>query len=79
MVSVTDPRNEMSSNSTPIVQSNNPSTNIPNIDIGKAYDQHYTDAEIHYEQLEKLADFFGRNMPVHHHDRNALHSRRHAG
>ncbi|WP_286239283.1 4-hydroxyphenylacetate catabolism regulatory protein HpaA [Neptuniibacter halophilus] len=42
---------------------------IPNIDIGHAYDQHYVDAEIHYEHLEKLADFFGRNMPVHHHDR----------
>lgn len=45
------------------------SEGIPNIDIGHAYDQHYVDAEIHYEHLEKLADFFGRNMPVHHHDR----------
>lgn len=42
---------------------------IPNIDIGAAYDQHYIDADLHYEYLEKLADFFGRNMPVHHHDR----------
>lgn len=42
---------------------------IPNIDIGQVYDQHYVDAEIHYEQLEKLAGFFGRNMPVHYHDR----------
>lgn len=42
---------------------------IPNIDIGKAYDQHYVDSDIHYENLEKLADFFGRNMPVHYHDR----------
>lgn len=42
---------------------------IPNIDIGKSYDQHYIDADIHYEHLEKLAVFFGRNMPIHHHDR----------
>jgi len=42
---------------------------IPNIDIGKAYDQRYVDSDIHYEHLEKLADFFGRNMPVHYHDR----------
>lgn len=69
MVTVTDTRDEMSSNSTSLARSNNPSADIPNIDIGKAYDQHYVDAEIHYEQLEKLADFFGRNMPVHHHDR----------
>lgn len=45
------------------------SQSIPNIDIGHAYDQHYIDAEIHYEHHEKMADFFGRNMPVHHHDR----------
>lgn len=42
---------------------------IPNIDIGQAYDQHYIDSDIHYESLEKLANFFGRNMPIHHHDR----------
>jgi AraC family 4-hydroxyphenylacetate 3-monooxygenase operon regulatory protein len=42
---------------------------IPNIDLGQAYDQRYIDTEIHYESLEKLANFFGRNMPVHHHDR----------
>ncbi|MEM5550168.1 4-hydroxyphenylacetate catabolism regulatory protein HpaA [Pseudoalteromonas neustonica] len=42
---------------------------IPNIDIGQSYDQRYIDTDIHYESLEKLADFFGRNMPVHHHDR----------
>lgn len=42
---------------------------IPNIDLGKAYDQRYIDTDIHYETLEKLASFFGRNMPVHHHDR----------
>jgi AraC family 4-hydroxyphenylacetate 3-monooxygenase operon regulatory protein len=43
--------------------------NIPNIDLGKSYDQRYIDTDIHYESLEKLANFFGRNMPVHHHDR----------
>ncbi len=42
---------------------------IRNIDIGKAYDHNYADSDIHYERLEKLADFFGRNMPVHYHDR----------
>jgi len=59
----------MSSDSTPLDQSASITDDIPNIDIGHAYDQHYVDAEIHYEHLEKLADFFGRNMPVHHHDR----------
>lgn len=60
----------MSSNSPPPFRSvAADSEDIPNIDIGHAYDQHYVDAEIHYEHLEKLADFFGRNMPVHHHDR----------
>lgn len=42
---------------------------IPNIDIGQVYDQRYVDEEVHYEELGKLADFFGRNMPVHRHDR----------
>jgi len=42
---------------------------IPNIDLGKSYDQRYIDTDIHYESLEKLANFFGRNMPIHHHDR----------
>lgn len=42
---------------------------IPNIDIGQVYDQRYADSEVHYEALGKLADFFGRNMPVHRHDR----------
>lgn len=42
---------------------------IPNIKIDQVYDQHYTDVEIHYERLEKLADHFGRNMPAHYHDR----------
>lgn len=42
---------------------------IPNINIGHVYDQRYADADVHYEALGKLADFFGRNMPVHRHDR----------
>lgn len=42
---------------------------IPNVDLGQSYDQRYIDTDIHYESHEKLADFFGRNMPVHHHDR----------
>lgn len=42
---------------------------IPNIDIGQVYDQRYADADVHYEALGNLADFFGRNMPVHRHDR----------
>ncbi|WP_417224342.1 4-hydroxyphenylacetate catabolism regulatory protein HpaA [Amphritea sp.] len=59
----------MSRHSPASARTNSSSADIPNIDIGQAYDQHYVDAEIHYEQLEKLANFFGRNMPVHHHDR----------
>ncbi|WP_375753646.1 4-hydroxyphenylacetate catabolism regulatory protein HpaA [Vibrio sp. HN007] len=43
--------------------------NIPNINIGKVYDQKYENAELHFEHLDNLADFFGRNMPVHYHDR----------
>lgn len=42
---------------------------IPNINIGREYDQRYADADVHYEELGKLADFYGRNMPVHRHDR----------
>lgn len=42
---------------------------IPNINIGKVYDQRYSDAEVHYDKLGNLAGFFGRNMPVHRHDR----------
>jgi len=44
-------------------------TPIPNINIGQVYDQRYANADIHYEELSKLAGFFGRNMPVHYHDR----------
>lgn len=43
-------------------------TPIPNIKLGEVYDQRYTDSEIHYEALGKLADFFGVNMPAHRHD-----------
>jgi AraC family 4-hydroxyphenylacetate 3-monooxygenase operon regulatory protein len=42
---------------------------IPNINIGQVYDQRYCDADIHYDRLSNLAGFFGRNMPVHRHDR----------
>ncbi|GLK59502.1 transcriptional regulator [Azotobacter vinelandii] len=42
---------------------------IPNINIGQIYDQRYAEAEVHYESLDRLAEFFGRNMPVHRHDR----------
>lgn len=44
-------------------------TPIPNIDIGQIYDLRYADAEVHYEELDRLAAFFGRNMPAHRHDR----------
>lgn len=42
---------------------------IPNINIGQVYDQRYADSELHFEHLDNLANFFGRNMPVHYHDR----------
>lgn len=42
---------------------------LPNIVIGEAYDSRYAAADIHYDRLENLADFFGRSMPVHFHDR----------
>ncbi|MDZ5602875.1 4-hydroxyphenylacetate catabolism regulatory protein HpaA [Pseudomonas sp. RP23018S] len=44
-------------------------TPIPNINIGQVYDQRYSDSEVHYDRLGNLAGFFGRNMPVHRHDR----------
>lgn len=44
-------------------------SDIPNIIIGEVYDQKYAHAELHFENLDNLADFFGRNMPVHYHDR----------
>ncbi|MCM5705075.1 4-hydroxyphenylacetate catabolism regulatory protein HpaA [Larsenimonas salina] len=42
---------------------------IPNITIGQEYDQRYADATVHYDALGRMAEFYGRNMPVHHHDR----------
>lgn len=42
---------------------------IPNINIGQVYDQRFADAEVHYDALGSMADFFGRNMPAHRHDR----------
>ncbi|KTC41023.1 MAG: 4-hydroxyphenylacetate catabolism regulatory protein HpaA [Pseudomonas sp.] len=47
----------------------NPRQPIPNINIGQVYDQRYADAQVHYDKLSNLAGFFGRNMPVHRHDR----------
>ena len=40
---------------------------IPNINIGEDYDLAYQDATIHFDKLGKLADFFGRDMPMHLH------------
>ena len=40
---------------------------IPDIHIGRVYDQADPEADIHYETFERLADFFGRNTPVHRH------------
>jgi AraC family 4-hydroxyphenylacetate 3-monooxygenase operon regulatory protein len=40
---------------------------IPNIVLGKDYDQRYLDSSIHYDRLNNLAGFFGRDMPVHRH------------
>lgn len=40
---------------------------IPNIILGQDYDRRYIDAPIHYDILENLAVFFGRDMPVHRH------------
>ena len=40
---------------------------IPNINMGEDYDQKYVDALIHYDALDNLASFFGRDMPVHRH------------
>ncbi|MBB3141432.1 4-hydroxyphenylacetate catabolism regulatory protein HpaA [Halomonas organivorans] len=45
------------------------SSPIPNIDIGEVYDQRYADAEVHYDALGRMADFFGHNSPAHRHDR----------
>lgn len=40
---------------------------IPNIVIGQEYDNRYADALVHYDEHGNLADFFGRDMPVHRH------------
>ena len=40
---------------------------IPNINIGQDYDRRYLHATIHYDALDNLAVFFGRDMPVHRH------------
>lgn len=40
---------------------------IPNLNLGQDYDQTYADATVHFDKLGKLADFFGRDMPMHLH------------
>lgn len=40
---------------------------IPDIHIGRVYDQRDPECEIHYETFGRLAQFFGRNTPVHRH------------
>lgn len=40
---------------------------IPNIILGQDYDRRYLDALIHYDVLQNLAAFYGRDMPVHRH------------
>lgn len=40
---------------------------IPNINLGEDYDRRYVDSPIHYDALGNLAEFFGRDMPVHRH------------
>lgn len=40
---------------------------IPDIHIGRVYDQRDPECEIHYETFGRLAQFFGRNTPPHRH------------
>jgi AraC family 4-hydroxyphenylacetate 3-monooxygenase operon regulatory protein len=40
---------------------------IPNLNIGQDYDKAYRNADIHFDRLGTMADFFGRDMPVHLH------------
>lgn len=40
---------------------------IPNLVLGQDYDLRYQDSPIHYDILENLAVFFGRDMAVHRH------------
>lgn len=42
---------------------------IPNIDIGKTYDQRDESVEIHIDALHNLSRFFGQDMAPHRHDR----------
>lgn len=44
-----------------------PIQGIPDIHIGRVYDQRDPECEIHYETFSRLADFFGRNTPPHRH------------
>lgn len=41
---------------------------ITNIDVSKLYDDRYAASDVHYESFSRMADFFGRDMPPHHHD-----------
>lgn len=40
---------------------------IPDIHIGRVYDQRDPECDIHYETFGRLAQFFGRNTPPHRH------------
>ena len=40
---------------------------IPDIHIGRVYDQRDPECDIHYETFGRLAQFFGRNTPLHRH------------
>lgn len=43
------------------------SYHIADIHIGRAYDRRDPEGELHYETFGRLAEFFGRNTPVHRH------------
>ncbi len=40
---------------------------ITDINVGRVYDQRDPEGDVHYETFGRLADFFGRNTPVHRH------------
>lgn len=40
---------------------------IPNIHIGRVYDRRDPECDVHYETFGRLAEFFGRNTPMHRH------------
>ncbi len=40
---------------------------IPDINIGRVYNLRDPECDIHYETFGRLADFFGRNLPMHRH------------